>query len=269
MWLVSTGAGWLEARRLRDVMKRCRVVAACLVLVTTPLASQPAAASTAALLGEVVDVFGQPLADVEVFIAGTALVTRTDSRGFWTIPNPPRGTRVLGIRKLGYAPVVRAIDISPIRPDTLPIALRRLPRTLSTVTVNATYRGAALDASAMSERLLQLRVSTGKLYTRDSILARNPQSIVDLLMGVPGVLAKREQQGISVVATRAGTGALSVSGTPCPIQFFVNRAAVDIDYVAAMSPMQWQSVEVHPITSLLSGLPAMSGTCGAVVITLM
>jgi Carboxypeptidase regulatory-like domain len=232
-------------------------------------AAQPAPVPTAALLGEVVDVFGQPLSDVEVFIAGTSLSTRTDARGFWIIPSPPRGMRVLGVRKLGYAPVVRAMDVSPMRPDTLPIALRRLPRTLSTVTVSATYRGAALDASAMAERLLQLRVSTGKLYTRDSILARNPQSIVDLLMGIPGIIATREQQGISVVASRAGTGALSVSGIPCPIQFFVNRQAVDIDYVATMSPMQWQSVEVHPITSLLSGLPAMSGTCGAVVITLM
>jgi hypothetical protein len=47
----------------------------------------------------------------------------------------------------------------------------------------------------------------------------------------------------------------------------VNRAAVDVKFVAAMSPMQWQSVEVYPVTTMLSGLPLMLGTCAAIVIT--
>lgn len=232
-------------------------------------AADSAAVDAAPLLGDVVDALGRPMANVEVYLAGTELRTRTDARGFWIFPDPPRGARVLGARALGYAPVARAINISARRPDTIPLALRKLPRTLSTVKVQATYNGATLEAAAMAERILQLRVSTGKLYTRDSLLARNPQSMVDLLMGIPGIIARREQQGFSVNASRAGTGAMSVAGSPCPIQFFVNRAAVDIDFVAAMSPMQWQSVEVYPIATMLSGLQLVSGTCGAIVITMM
>ncbi len=266
-------------------MHICRfssVVAAALLLVasvsnaqgSTQTGAPPGAAGDttfagAPLLGDVVDATGKPMGDVEVYLAGTDLKTRTDARGFWMFDNPPRGARVLGVRALGYAPVARAINISARRPDTIPIALRKLPRTLSAVKIQATYDGAAFDATAMAERVLQLRVSTGKLYTRDSILTRKPQSMVDLLMGIPGIIARREQQGFSVYATRAGTGAMAVAGSPCPIQFFVNRAAVDIEFVAAMSPLQWQSVEVHPITSMLSGLQLASGTCGAVVITMM
>lgn len=232
-------------------------------------AADSAVLGAAPLLGDVVDALGRPMPDVEVYLAGTELSTRTDARGFWIFPDPPRGARVLGARALGYAPVARAINISARRPDTIPLALRKLPRTLSTVKVQASYDGARLEAAAMAERILQLRVSTGKLYTRDSLLARKPQSMVDLLMGIPGIVARREQQGFSVYASRAGAGAMSVAGSPCPIQFFVNRAAVDVDFVAAMSPMQWQSVEVHPIATLLSGLQLVSGTCGAVVITMM
>lgn len=220
-------------------------------------------------MGDVIDAIGQPMADVEVYIAGTELKTRTDSRGFWIFPDPPRGLRVLGARKLGYAPVSKALSISSLRPDTIPLAMRKLPRTLSAVRIQATFEGAPLEAAALAERIMQLRVSTGKLFTRDSILSRNPQSIVDLLMGIPGIIARREQQGFSVYTSRSGTGALAVAGSPCPIQFFVNRAAVDIDFIASMSPMQWQSVEVHPISSMLAGLPVIAGTCGAIVITMM
>ena len=236
---------------------------------TPPPPIDSIAATTAPLLGDVVDAVGRPLADVEIFLAGTDFTTRTDARGFWIFPDPPRGARVLGARALGYAPIIRAINISSRRPDTIPLALRKLPRTLSTVKVQATYDGAKLDATAMAERIMLLRVSTGKLYTRDSILSRNPQSMVDLLMGIPGIIARREQQGFSVFATRQGLGTSSTPGSGCPMQFFVNRAPVDVEFVASMSPMQWQSVEVHPLTAILSGLPMVSGSCGAIIITMM
>ena len=239
------------------------------VRVTPSPSIDSAVTGKAPLMGDIVDAVGRPLADVEIYIAGTEFKTRTDARGFWIFPAPPLGLRVLGARRLGYAPVSKALNISANRPDTIPLAMMKLPRTLSAVKVQATFDGAPLEAAAMAERIMQLRVSTGKLYTRDSILARNPQSIVDLLMGIPGIIARREQQGLSVYSSRSGTGALAVAGTPCPIQFFVNRAAVDVEFIASMSPMQWQSVEVHPITSMLAGLPVVSGTCGAIVITMM
>ncbi len=223
----------------------------------------------APLLGDVVDALGRPMANVEVYLAGTEFTTRTDARGFWIFPDPPRGSRVLGARALGYAPVTRAVDISSRRPDTIPLALRKLPSKLSTVKVQATFDGAKYDAMAMAERLMQMRVSTGRLYTRDSILSRRPQSMVDLLMGIPGITARREQQGFSVFASRAGTGTLAVAGSPCQVQFYLNRMPVDVDFVATMSPLQWQSVEVYPLTSIMPGLPMVSGTCGAIVITLM
>ncbi len=236
---------------------------------TTPPNPYSTVADKAPLLGDVVDAVGRPMADVEIYLAGTSFSTRTDARGYWVFPDPPRGARVLGARALGYAPIIRAINISSRRPDTIPLALRKLPRTLSTVKVQATYEGAKLDATAMAERIMLLRVSTGKLYTRDSILSRNPQSMVDLLMGIPGIIARREQQGFSVFATRSGLGTSSAPGTGCPIQFFLNRAPVDVEFVAAMSPMQWQSVEVHPLTAILSGLPMVAGSCGAIIITMM
>lgn len=262
---------WQATAVLAQVLLGTALLATSTTAAQTP-PTRPAASDSgdaAPLLGDVVDALGRPMPNVEVYLAGTDLTTRTDARGFWIFPNPPRGARVLGARALGYAPFARALNISAQRPDTIPIALRRLPRTLSAVKIQATYAGAVLEATAMAERILQLRVSTGKLYTRDSILARQPQSMVDLLMGIPGIVARREQQGFSVVSTRSGTGALAVAGSPCPVQFFVNRAAVDIDFVASMSPLQWQSVEVHPVATMLSGLPMVSGTCGAVVITMM
>ncbi len=222
----------------------------------------------APLMGDVIDAVGRPMEGVEVLLTGTGLTTRTDRRGFWIFPNPPAGPAVLAARLLGYAPVTRPVNLLAGVPDTIPLIMRRLPRTLSTVQVRAQYDGAFVDATVMAERLSQLRVNAGRLYTRDEILRMQPQSVVDLLVGVPGVSAKRDLAGaISVTTKRLGTGAMSIKDEPCPFQFYINRSAVDIEQVAAMSPLQFHSVEVYPITTMLSGLPFIGGRCGAVVIS--
>ena len=50
------------------------------------------------LVGDVIDVVGRPLADVEVALLGTSLRTRTDARGYglgWSVIRSPRGQNTL------------------------------------------------------------------------------------------------------------------------------------------------------------------------------
>lgn len=252
------------------------VVAVCLLLGPFHVSAQstpPKSADTTRragvpLVGDVIDALGQPIADVEVTLVGTGLRTRTDSRGFWLFRDPPTGAYVLTARRLGYAPINYPINVFAGVADTVNLITARLTK-LTPVQVQSTMDAAGHDATAMAERLLQLRVSTGRLLTRDDILARKPAGVVDLIQGVPGILAQRTARGISVATTRAGTGALQIEGQGCPVQFFLNRQPVDVEDVQALSPLQFRSVEVYPNTSIMTGLPMMSGKCGAVVITMM
>jgi hypothetical protein len=201
-----------------------------------------------------------------VHIVGTGRAVRTDAAGRWRLNEPPAGARVLGARLLGWVPVSMAIDVRSDVVDTIPLVMRRFPRTLSTVEVRARTEQLDRDAALLAERLMQLRVGTGRLFTREEILRLKPFSVVDLVRGVVGVDIKQTSQGITAVTKRAGTGAMQVQGEGCPLQFYLDGRAVDNEVIASLSPMQWKSVEVHPQTTLLTGLPSNSGKCGAIVI---
>lgn len=220
------------------------------------------------LVGDVIDVVGRPLADVEVALLGTSLRTRTDARGFWMFRDPPTGAYVLTARRLGYAPINQPVNLFAGVADTINLVTTRLNK-LTAVQIRATNDAAGRDAMAMAERLMQLRVSTGRLLTRDEILDRKPAGVVDLLQGVPGILAQRTARGISVATTRSGVGGMQIQGQGCPVQFYLNRQPVDVEDIQSLSPLQFRSVEVYPNTSIMSGFPLMSNKCGAVIITMM
>jgi hypothetical protein len=222
-----------------------------------------------ALVGTVVDVTGRPMSQIEVYIAGTDRTARTDYRGVWRIDNPPVGPRVVVARQLGYVPYVREVQVGGNSTDTVSLILRRFPRTLSTVEVRARTAEATSAALDISERLLQMRVGTGRLFTRDQILQMRPSSVAELIFGVPGIAVRNVPGEIIVTSTRAGVGIMNVDGQQCQLQFFLNTTPISNEGVATLDPLTFRSVEVYPQTVQLTGLPIRSDRCGAIVINTM
>ena len=221
------------------------------------------------LVGTVVDVIGKPMNQVEVYIAGTDRAVRTDSSGVWRFENPPVGPRVVVARQLGYVPYVREVQVGAIAIDTITLVLRRYPRTLSTVEVTARTKLATSAANEIGERLLQMQVGSGRLFTREQILQMRPFSIAELIFGVPGIAVRRGQGEIIVTSTRAGVGIMNVDGQQCQIQFFLNTTPIGNEGVSQLDPMTFRSVEVYPQTVQLTGLPTRNDRCGAIVINTM
>ncbi len=234
-------------------------------------AASSAASSTAAgdaLVGTVVDIVGRPFEDVEVYLAGTRHSVRSDVRGMWRIPNPPTGPHVVVARMIGYVPYVREVLISSKVQDTVTLLLRRYPRTLSMVEVKAQSDRATASATVVAERLIQMRVSAGRLYTRDQILEQRPYSVAELVQGIPNLLVKRGQGTITATSTRnstLGTG----GGVGCELQFFLDNTPLDPEGVAGLDPLTFRSVEVYPQFTILPGLSVRSDRCGAIVINTM
>ncbi len=217
------------------------------------------------LTGTVVDVIGKPMQDSEVYIAGTDRSVRTDARGRWQFDEPPIGPRVLVARQIGYVPYVRELEIGGKSNDTVSLLLRRYPRTLSAVQVTARANSAVSAAQITAERLMQLRVGSGRLYTRDEILEQQPYSVAELIAGVVGITVARGQGEIVVTSKRAGSGSVG-DGQPCQLQFFLDGTPIDNAGVATLSPRDFRSVEVYPQTVVLTGLAIRSDKCGAIVI---
>jgi hypothetical protein len=234
--------------------------------VSAPL---PPAPAPDLLLGTVVDVIGQPMADVEVYLAKTDRSVRTDARGVWRIAKPPIGPHVVVARSVGYVPFVREIIIGNTPTDTIALLLRRYPRTLTAVQITAQSNATAADAAFVAERLMQMKVSAGRLYTREQILEQRPYSIAELVQGVPGIIVSRGRGEITATSTRAGVGIMNTEGQACQLQFYLNSTPIDNEGVATIDPLSVRSVEVYPQTVLLPGLPMRSDKCGAIVINMM
>ncbi len=257
---------------MRDSFAAMRRLATVLLMVipASPVGAQAVAAKPAprgdALVGTVVDVVGRPMPAIEVYLAGTDRSTRTDARGVWRFPNPPVGPRVVVAREVGFVPYVREVLVGSNSNDTLSLLLRRFPRTLSVVEVRARTNGATSDANMVAERLMQMRVGSGRLFTRDQILQMRPYSVAELLFGIPGMSVKRGQGEIVATSTRAGIGIMNVEGQQCQLQFYLDNTPIDNEGVAGLDPLTFRSVEVYPQTVQLTGLSMRPDRCGAIVI---
>jgi hypothetical protein len=269
----------------RSITSRVRRVGAVLTLMVIPAmlqAQAPAAAARAQardeIVGWVVDAAGKPMMDAEVLIAGTAYTTRSDVRGFWRITNPPTGPHVVLARQIGYVPYQREVIVGRTMRDTLSLLLRRYPRTLSTVEVTARENSATATAVAQGQRLIQMRVGAGRLYTREYILETRPYSVAELIQGVPGLTIQRlrgngtDGEVVATISRNRG-GASGTQGVgndgfsnPCPVQFFLDTSPIEGDQVGRLDPATFRSVEVYPMNVVIPGLPQRGDRCGAIVI---
>ena len=267
----TRGTDWRYVRRVG--------VALTLVISPSALLAQTASPRLRAeIVGWVVDAAGKPMMDAEVLIAGTAYSARSNARGFWRITDPPTGPRVVLARQIGYVPYARELIVGRAINDTLSLLLRRYPRTLSTVEVTARANSAAASAVAQSDRLIQMRVGSGRLYTRDYILETRPYSIAELVQGVPGLTIQRlrgngtDGEIVATISRNRG-GASGTQGVgndglsnACPMQFFLDTSPIEGDQVGQLSPATFRSVEVYPMNVVIPGLPQRGDRCGAIVI---
>lgn len=218
------------------------------------------------LIGVVVDVVGKPMAQVEVYLAGTNRSTRTDASGRWRFSDPPSGPTVVVARRTGYVPYVREVVVGSQANDTLPLLLRRFPTRLSTVEITARASTAQADATVQAERMMQLLVSSGRLITRDEILRKRPRSIAEIIYGIPGVNVTSTPNEVVATSSRVGGGVTRPQEQQCQLQFYLNNTPIENEAMATLDPMLFRSVEVYPQVVLLTGIPTRQDKCGAIVI---
>ncbi|WP_373064697.1 carboxypeptidase regulatory-like domain-containing protein [Gemmatimonas sp.] len=259
-------------------MRRASVALALLIVPSLLHAQTRSPRSRDEIVGWVVDAAGKPMGDAEVLIAGTTFTTRSDARGFWRIADPPTGPHVVLARQIGYVPYQREVVVGRAANDTLSLLLRRYPRTLSTVEVTARSNSATASAVAQGQRLIQMRVGAGRLYTRDYILETRPYSIAELVQGVPGMTIQRlrgngtDGEVVATISRNRG-GASGNQGVgndglsnACPMQFFLDTSPIEGDQVGRLDPSMFRSVEVYPMNVVIPGLPQRGDRCGAIVI---
>ena len=127
------------------------------------------AQDTLNLRGKVQSVSGVPIEGVEVRMEGSAMATRTDSRGNFAFVKAPKGPQTLLFRLLGYLPAK-----SPVRvPTTEPVEVVMLstPHNLDTVKVVASVNvlaGVVVDPKDKPVPGTKVEMLGGPTATTDS-----------------------------------------------------------------------------------------------------
>jgi TonB-dependent SusC/RagA subfamily outer membrane receptor len=108
------------------------------IALTTPfvLAAQPA---TGTISGRITDAsLGRGLPDVQVIVTGTRIGAITGPNGEYTLVGVPAGSRTLTVRRIGYQPTTRAVDVVAGTTATADVALNVSAINLSEVVVTGT-----------------------------------------------------------------------------------------------------------------------------------
>jgi hypothetical protein len=132
--------------------------------------------SPATLAGRVTTRAGAPVRDAIAAIEGSALSTRTDSAGRWSLTNPPSGPQMLVVRRVGFAPARIPIVVPPVGQRTIDVVLTVSALQLEQLIVTADRIGRARG-----------ELGTASVVDRDAIANQTASSLQGVLELIPGV----------------------------------------------------------------------------------
>ena len=143
----------------------------------TPLALS-AQTTTGTISGRITDAsIGRGLPDVQVTVTGTRIGTLTGPNGEYTLNGVPTGSRTLTLRRIGYQPTTRTVDVVSGTAATADVALNVSAVNLSEVVVTGT-------GTATEKR----KVGTSIATVDSALISRSQAVTVDQAMQgkIPG-----------------------------------------------------------------------------------
>jgi len=203
------------------------------------------------LIGRLVDTeTGRPVPTAAVSVVGRSAEAASDRQGLFRLTGVPAGRHELQVRRLGYAPLRHAVDVTSGLTTELEINLVREPMELEPLVVSTT-RSRRLEIKGFYERkhwgeLLGL----GTFYTAADIERRRPLRISHMIDELPSV--------------RTG---MYNARTGCKMAVYLDNAPVGSSLDSLVLPIEVAGVEVYRGAASLPGeFSGSSSRCGVVVV---
>jgi TonB-dependent starch-binding outer membrane protein SusC len=237
------------------------------LLVAVLMLALPAAvvAQTATIAGKVTDgATRQPLADVRVTIAGTALSTSTNAAGDYRLVNVPPGRRTVALFRLGYKATGDSVRFVAGENVTLDLQMSQSLVTLSEVVVTGTAGNQ--ERRAQSAQVASLSVT--------QLVKEAPVSTIGELLQsrVPSVAVNSNSGVIGSAKTIRIRGASSINLSNQPLLFVDGVRILEghlrgevqgqaYDRMNDLSPDEIESIEIvkGPAAATLYGADASAG----------
>ena len=164
-------------------------------------AAAPRAVDRGVLRGVVTDTTGSPVEGARVAFENDTLVAISDTGGRFILSGLKPGTRRVEVRKLGFEPVERAVELRSSEPTEIAFRLTKFVPVLETVRVSA-LRDLGLERVGFASRQ---RSGMGRYLSPEQLERWNSPRLNDALRMVPSLRMGRTETGQTYVTGRFGT----------------------------------------------------------------
>lgn len=224
---------------------------------------QSTAQQLGAVTGSVKNADEAPLVEAQITAVGTKLVAVTGADGRFHLADVPPGLQVLGVRMLGYRPILLPVKIGEGETLHVSVKLESEPVPLPAVEVTT-------EAVVAPPEFYERRARGGGFFlTREEIERMQPSLFTDVLRRVPGVRLQ-PVRGPSGNSYQAVTGRMAGSRA-CPMLYYMDGVPFpvtgDVGINTLIQPKDIAALEVYSGTSRVP-LQFHSSTayCGVIVI---
>ncbi|MGI9089865.1 MAG: carboxypeptidase regulatory-like domain-containing protein, partial [Gemmatimonadaceae bacterium] len=162
------------------------------------------ATGSAVIRGKVTNAGGVPVSDARISVQGSSATTASNADGSFTLSGVPAGTQSVLVRRVGYEPVERPIDVRSRLPNELTVRLGSYTPQLATVEVKEKQTD-RFGSTGFDKRRTN---GMGKYLDEDQIAKIAPTFTTDALRRIPGLSVTGSGQNANLTTTR-GNGCVA------------------------------------------------------------
>ena len=265
----AKASGWIDVTMppggvlQRDFLMGQRQVAAAPAPAPTAPGAAPAAPAapkplgSAQLNGTVVGADGKPLEGAQVYLVGTAMGARADSRGIFHLSGLPAGTQTVEVRLLSYSPKRYTVDLSPQRESRLAAVMDAKAQVLGEVTVQGKPTSSIPGFDDRAKRGMGTFLNRQDIENRQSILT------TDLFRTIPGLTVGFDGSNYIVQSSRS-------LGNGCQVQWYLDGSPFDNssnDLDQMLRPDDIEAIEVYKSASEVPvQYQGRDASCGTILV---
>ena len=258
-----------------------RSLAAILTVTTLLVSPLKGVSGQGVIRGRVADSANRPVRDASVETAGGYLRARTDSAGRFDLVRVPAGRHDLLVRRFGYAPTTKTVNLTLNDTVDVDIILADRAQSLPAVAIERESEPAVSYRLRDFERRRSSGV--GHFLTEKDLAAERSKPLGDALVRLPGAHVVRSMTAACLTTSRGAQsihrtasgycGGRSVGDSNCPVAVFVDGFPVytgNSDEIYDLNVFHANDVAGVEFYAGSSTVPrefaAPRGTCGVLVL---
>lgn len=214
---------------------------------------------TATIHGVVRDPHDRPISGATIDVDGVTQEVRTADNGRFTLADVPTGSRTMGIRTIGYAPLYEPITVLENQKDDIQVTM--VATSLPGVSVTGRQNVSHLQLD------YEQRQREGFGTFKDSTEIAKATSMRSVFQGIPSLVIT----GVDVTSFSLFTPILSMSGNNpaagCPANIYIDGQISDTDVLISLPRTQIAAIEVYIRQEFAPGeYVSLGNNCGVVLV---